>query len=228
MPIDAVIFDLDGVLVDSEPVWSEVRRAFVAAHGGCWADDAQERMMGMATAEWAAFLRDELRVPLPVDEIATGVVDAMVERSGREPPLLPGAVEAAHRLARRWPLGLASSSPTRLIGVVLEAAGLAALFAAVLSTEEVGLGKPAPDVYVAVAQRLGVPPRSCAAVEDSTNGLRAARAAGMRVIAVPTRSYPPDPGELARADAVLDSLDDLVEAVVDPLRSDGARRWSPT
>jgi HAD superfamily hydrolase (TIGR01509 family) len=219
MPIDAVIFDLDGVLVDSEPVWSEVRRAFVAAHGGRWAGDAQERMMGMATAEWAAFLRDELRVPLPVDEIAAGVVDAMVERSGREPPLLPGAVEAAHRLARRWPLGLASSSPTRLIGVVLEAAGLAALFAVVLSTEEVGRGKPAPDVYVAVAQRLGVPPRSCAAVEDSTNGLRAARAAGMRVIAVPTRSYPPDPGELARADAVLDSLDDLVDAVVDPLRS---------
>jgi HAD superfamily hydrolase (TIGR01509 family) len=219
MPIDAVIFDLDGVLVDSEPVWSEVRRAFVAAHGGRWADDAQERMMGMATAEWAAFLRDELRVPLPVDEIAAGVVDAMVERSGREPPLLPGAVEAAHRLARRWPLGLASSSPTRLIGVVLEAAGLAALFAVVLSTEEVGRGKPAPDVYVAVAQRLGVPPRSCAAVEDSTNGLRAARAAGMRVIAVPTRSYPPDPAELARADAVLDSLDDLLESVVDPLRS---------
>jgi HAD superfamily hydrolase (TIGR01509 family) len=173
-------------------------------------------MMGMATAEWAAFLRDELRVPLPVGEIAAGVVDAMVERSGREPPLLPGAVEAARRLARRWPLGLASSSPARLIGVVLEAAGLAPLFAAVLSTEEVGRGKPAPDVYVAVAQRLGVPPRSCAAVEDSTNGLRAARAAGMRVIAVPTRSYPPDPGELARADAVLDSLDELVEAVVDP------------
>lgn len=219
MSIDAVIFDLDGVLVDSEPVWYEVRRAFVAAHGGRWADDAQERMMGMATVEWAAFLRDELRVPLPVREIAAGVVDAMVERSGREPPLLPGAVEAARRLARRWPLGLASSSPARLIGVVLEAAGLAPLFAAVLSTEAVGRGKPAPDVYVAVAQRLGVAPRSCAAVEDSTNGLRAARAAGMRVIAVPTRSYPPDPGELARADAVLDSLDELVEAVVDPLTS---------
>jgi HAD superfamily hydrolase (TIGR01509 family) len=219
MSIDAVIFDLDGVLIDSEPVWSEVRRAFVEAHGGRWADDAQERMMGMATAEWAAFLHDELQVPLPADDIAARVVDAMVARFGREPPLLPGAVEIVHRLARRWPLGLASSSPTLLIDVVLEAAGLASLLAAVLSTEEVGRGKPAPDVYLAVAERLGVPSGSCAAVEDSTNGLRAARAAGMRVIAVPTRSYPPDPDELARADAVVDSLDDLTEAVVDPLTS---------
>ena len=219
MSTDAVIFDLDGVLIDSEPVWSEVRRAFVEAHGGRWADDAQERMMGMATAEWAAFVHDELQVPLPADDIAAGVVDAMVARFGREPPLLPGAIEAVHRLARRWPLGLASSSPSRLIDVVLEAAGLASLFAAVLSTEEVGRGKPAPDVYLAVARRLGVPPGSCAAVEDSTNGLRAARAAAMRVIAVPTRSYPPDPDELARADAVLASLDELTEAVVDPLGS---------
>lgn len=219
MSIDAVIFDLDGVLVDSEPVWSEVRRGFVDAHGGRWAEDAQERMMGMATAEWAAFLHDELQVPLPVDDLAAGVVDAMVEHYGRHPPLLPGAVEAVRRLAPRWPLGLASSSPARLIDVVLEAAGLVSLFAAVLSTEEIGRGKPAPDVYLAVAQGLGVPPGSCAAVEDSTNGLRAARAAGMRVIAVPTRSYPPDPGELARADAVLDSLDDLTGVVVDPLAS---------
>jgi HAD superfamily hydrolase (TIGR01509 family) len=219
MSIDAVIFDLDGVLVDSEPVWSEVRRGFVDAHGGRWAEDAQERMMGMATAEWAAFLHDELQVPLPVDDLAAGVVDAMVEHYGRHPPLLPGAVEAVRRLAPRWPLGLASSSPARLIDVVLEAAGLVSLFAAVLSTEEIGRGKPAPDVYLAVAQGLGVPPGSCAAVEDSTNGLRAARAAGMRVIAVPTRSYPPDPDELARADAVLDSLDDLTGVVVDPLAS---------
>jgi HAD superfamily hydrolase (TIGR01509 family) len=219
MSIDAVIFDLDGVLVDSEPVWSEVRRAFVDDHGGCWAADAQVRMMGMATDEWAAFLHDELRVPLPIDVIAAGVVDAMIERYGRQPPLLPGAVEAVRRVASGRTLGLASSSPARLIDVVLGAAGLASLFAVVLSTEEVGRGKPAPDVYLAVAQRLGVRPGSCAAVEDSTNGLRAARAAGMRVIAVPTRSYPPDPDELARADVVLGSLDDLTGAILDPLTS---------
>lgn len=217
MAIDAVIFDLDGVLIDSESIWGEVRRQFVEAHGGRWRPGAQEQMMGMSTGEWARFLHDDLGVPLPPGDIASGVVAALAERYGRQPPLLPGAVDAVRRLGRRWPLGLASSSPQRLIDAVLEAAGLAGAFRAVLSTEEVGPGKPAPDVYLAVAGRLGVPPSHCAAVEDSTNGLRSARAAGMRVIAVPNRAYPPDPAELARADAVVTSLAELTEAVVDPV-----------
>jgi HAD superfamily hydrolase (TIGR01509 family) len=216
MAIDAVIFDLDGVLIDSEPTWSEVRREFVLAHGGRWATDADERMMGMATLEWAQYLRDDLVVPLQVAEIANGVVDQMASRYGSHLPLFPGAVDAVRRLARRWPLGLASSSPSRLIAIALEASGLAPSFQAVVSTEEIGAGKPAPDVYLAVAGRLGVAPDHCAAIEDSTNGLRAARAAGMRVIAIPTASYPPDPIDLARADVVVEALDDLTEAVVDP------------
>jgi len=216
MPIDAVIFDLDGVLVDSEPVWADVRREFVEEHGGRWAPDAQERMMGMSTGEWATFLHDELDVALAVEDIASGVVDAMAACYRLRLPLLPGTVDAVRRLAHRWPLGLASSSPVRLITAALEASGLTAMFAVVVSTEEVGRGKPAPDVYVATARRLGVPPERCAAVEDSTNGLRSARSAGMRVIAVPTKDYPPDPEELACADAVVKSLADLDEAVIDP------------
>ncbi|HEY8525889.1 MAG TPA: HAD family phosphatase [Acidimicrobiales bacterium] len=216
MTIDAVVFDMDGVLVDSEPTWSDVRRRFVLAHGGRWPDGADRRMQGMATLEWARYLHDELGVDLPVPTIAERVVAEMAERHGDGPPLLPGAVEAVRRVARRWPLGLASSSPARLIARTLEAAGLAPSFSVVLSTEEIGAGKPAPDVYLEAARRLGVPPSRCAAVEDSTNGLRAARAAGMRVIAVPTRSYPPDPEELDRADAVLGSLAELTEEVVDP------------
>jgi beta-phosphoglucomutase-like phosphatase (HAD superfamily) len=214
--IDAVAFDLDGVLVDSEPTWTAVRREFVLAHGGRWPEGSDRRMMGMATMEWAAYLHDELGVALPVDAIAEQVVAAMATRVADGPSLLPGAVEAVRRTATRWPLGLASSSPSDLIERTLVAAGLRESFRVTLSTEEVGAGKPAPDVYLEVARRLGIPAERWTAVEDSTNGLRAARAAGMRVVAVPTDSYPPDPDELARADAVIASLDELNEAVVDP------------
>lgn len=216
MVIDAVIFDLDGVLIDSEPTWSEVRHRFVLAHGGDWPDGADRRMQGMATVEWATYLHDDLGVELPVPEIAERVITEMAARYGEAPPLLPGAVDAVQRVAQRWPVGLASSSPTRLIQRTLDASGLAASFSVTLSTEEVGAGKPAPDVYLQVARRLGTAPDRCTAVEDSTNGLRAARAAGMRVVAVPTRTYPPDPAELARADAVIDSLHDLTPHTIDP------------
>jgi HAD superfamily hydrolase (TIGR01509 family) len=216
MVIEAVAFDLDGVLIDSEPTWAHVRRRFVLGHGGRWPDGADRRMQGMATMEWARYLHDDLGVALPAAEIAERVVAEMADRFAGAPPLLPGAVEAVRRLAERWPLGLASSSPSRLIERVLASAGLASCFSVALSTEEVGAGKPAPDVYLEVARRLELPAERCAAVEDSTNGLRAARAAGMRVIAVPTRTYPPDPDELARADAVVGSLDELVDGVVDP------------
>lgn len=216
MPIKAVIFDLDGVLIDSESIWSQVRQEFVQSHGGRWIPDAQERMMGMSTTEWASFIHDDLKVTLPVADIVDGVVNEMAARYGQDPALLPGAVDAVRRLAEHWPLGLASSSPQRLISVVLDASGLQPLFQVVLSSENVARGKPAPDVYLEVASRLGAPPGQCAAVEDSTNGLKSARAAGMRVIAVPNGSYPPDPDELARADAVIDSLVELAPAVIDP------------
>ncbi|MEW9554018.1 HAD family hydrolase [Nonomuraea sp. NPDC050783] len=199
------MFDLDGVLVDSEPVWEEVRRAFVAGHGGTWQPDTQARLMGMSTGEWAAYLH-ELGVRMAPDEIAREVVERMAARYRDEVPLMPGAVEAVRRLAGRLTLGLASSSPRRLIEVVLDAAGLAECFAATVSTEEVERGKPAPDGYLEAARRMGVDPRGCVAVEDSSNGLRSAHAAGMRVVAVPHPRYPPDPDALALAWRVLPDL----------------------
>ncbi|MEV4075984.1 HAD family hydrolase [Nonomuraea fuscirosea] len=202
------MFDLDGVLVDSEPVWEEVRRAFVADHGGAWQPDTQSRLMGMSTPEWAAYLH-ELGVDLPPDEIARGVVDQMAARYRDEVPLMPGAVEAVRRLSERTTLGLASSSPRRLIDVVLDAAGLTESFAATVSTEEVPRGKPAPDGYLEAARRIGADPGGCVAVEDSSNGLRSAYAAGMRVIAVPHPRYPPAPDALALAWRVLPGLDAL-------------------
>ncbi|WP_312888746.1 HAD family hydrolase [Nonomuraea rhodomycinica] len=206
--MEACVFDLDGVLVDSEPVWEEVRRAYVADHGGTWRPETQSRLMGMSTQEWAAYLH-ELGVPLPPEEIARQVVDAMAARYREAIPFMPAARAAVRRLAERHTLGLASSSPRRLIDVVLDAAGLDDCFAATVSTEEVPRGKPAPDGYLEAAARLGVDPRACVAVEDSSNGLRSAYAAGMRVVAVPHPRYPPAPDALELAWLVIDDLDGL-------------------
>ena len=212
--IRAVVFDLDGVLIDSEPVWEQVRRGLVAERGGDWAPDAQRKLMGMSTPEWARYLSEDLGVGLPPDEVATVVTDRMAARYTEHVPLMDGAVEAVRRLAAHWPLGLASSSPPRLIETVLRSAGLSSCFAAVMSTEQVAHGKPAPDIYLAVTAELGYPPGDCAAVEDSSNGLRSAAAADLRVIAVPHPRYPPDPDALARASLVLPDLTGLtVEAV---------------
>ncbi|MBO0681858.1 MAG: HAD family phosphatase [Candidatus Dormibacteraeota bacterium] len=212
--VAAVIFDLDGVLIDSEPVWEEVRRAVVAEHGGSWQPDTQRRLMGMSTPEWAGYLSRELGVDMSPPEVAETVISGMAARFGDRPPLMPGAVEAVRRLAPRWPLGLASSSPRRLIGLTLERADLAHLFAASVSTEEVERGKPAPDVYLEVARRLGKDPGDCAAIEDSSNGLRSAAGAGLLVVAVPHPRYPPDPDALAGAGAVLSDLSGLTPELV--------------
>ena len=212
--IAAVVFDLDGVLIDSEPVWERVRRDLVAERGGYWAPDAQRKLMGMSTQEWARYLSDDLGVGLPPADAAAEVIDRMAASYREHLPLLPGAVESVHRLAARWPLGLASSAPAVLIETVLESASLQAFFQVKMSTEQVPHGKPAPDIYLAVTARLGCSPPDCAAIEDSSNGLRSAAAARLRVIAVPRPQYPPDPDALALASLVLPTLADLtVDAV---------------
>ena len=212
--IQAVVFDLDGVLVDSEPVWEQVRRGLVAERGGHWAPDAQRRLMGMSTPEWSRYLSEDLGVGLPADEVATLVVDRMAARYRERVPLIDGAVDAVHRIAARWPLAVASSAPATLIEIVLQSAGLRACFAVVKSTEQVAHGKPAPDIYLAVTAELGCPPPDCAAVEDSSNGLRSAAAAGLRVIAIPQPQYPPDPDALSQASLVLPSLAGLTADAV--------------
>jgi HAD superfamily hydrolase (TIGR01509 family) len=212
--IKAVVFDLDGVLVDSEPVWEQVRRGLVAERGGHWAPDAQRRLMGMSTPEWARYLSQDLGVALPPDQVAIQVIDRMTARYTEHVPLMDGAVEAVHRIAARWPLAVASSAPAVLIQTVLQSAGLRSCFSVVMSTEQVVHGKPAPDIYLAVTAALGFPPPDCAAVEDSSNGLRSAAAAGLRVIAIPQPQYPPDPDALARAGLVLPSLAGLTPDAV--------------
>jgi HAD superfamily hydrolase (TIGR01509 family) len=214
--IDAVVFDLDGVLIDSEPAWDAARRAVVAETGGRWRDDATRAMMGMSSPEWSRYLHDELGVPLEPDEINARVVSRLLDQYRRGLPLLSGAVDAVKRMSARWPLGLASSANRPVIEAVLEAARLTDRFAATVSGEEVARGKPAPDVYLAAADKLGVKPEDAAAVEDSTNGLRSAAAAGMLVVAIPDRAFPPADDALALAALVLHSLDELTpEAILD-------------
>jgi len=207
--IKAVVFDMDGVLIDSEPVWERVRRKFVADRGGRWAENAQDRMMGMSTAEWSAYISADFGVRLAPAQVAEQVIAAMAAEYRAHLPLLPGAVDAVRELSARWPLAVASSAPRSLIEAVLDASGLRPAFAAAVSSEEVARGKPAPDVYLEATARLGVPASACAAVEDSSNGLRSAAAAGLAVIAVPRPEYPPPAEALDHARLVLDSLTQL-------------------
>jgi len=213
--IEAVVFDLDGILIDSEHVWDEVRQQLAEERGGRWNDNASRDMMGMSSIEWSRYMRDVVGLTEEPEEISAEVVRRLEDRYRRELPLIPGAEQAVERLAARWPLALASSSNRELIDLVLESSGLGRYFEASVSSEEVARGKPAPDVFLEAARRLGVEPTHCAAVEDSENGILAAKAAGMRTIAIPNPHYPPHEDALAAADVVLASIEELTPATVE-------------
>jgi len=214
--IEAVVFDLDGVIVDSEHVWDEVRQRLAEDRGGRWHDRASRDMMGMSSLEWSRYMHDVIGLAEPPEQINAEVVRRLVAVYLEELPLLPGAVEAVEAVAARWPLALASSSNRELIDLVLSISGLERLFAATVSSEEVARGKPAPDVYLEAARRLDVPAERCAAVEDSENGILSAKAAGMRVIAIPNPQYPPADDALAAADLVLPTVADLTPSAIQP------------
>jgi HAD superfamily hydrolase (TIGR01509 family) len=213
--IDAVVFDLDGVIVDSEHAWDEARQQLAEERGGRWHEQASRDMMGMSSPEWSRYMHDVIGLRESPEEINAEVVRRLQAVYREGVPLIPGAVEAVKRTTARWPLGLASSSNREVIDFVLEASDLARSFAATVSSEEVSRGKPAPDVYLEAARRLDVEPARCAAVEDSENGISSAKAAGMRTIAIPNPRYPPAEDALAQADLVLDSIEELTAEVVE-------------
>ncbi len=217
MPVSAIVLDLDGVVVDTEEVWDRERRAYVDAHGGRWTEKATRKMQGMSSAEWASYLRDKLGADGELGEISSTVAAGVVAEIERELPLLPGAIRAINALASAFPLALASSANREVIDAVLDGAGVTARFGATVSSEEVPHGKPAPDVYLEAARRLGVDPAQCAAVEDSSNGLRSAHAAGMVVIATPNHAFPPAPDALALAAVVVDGIKDVTPELVTSL-----------
>jgi HAD superfamily hydrolase (TIGR01509 family) len=208
--VEAVIFDLDGVLIDSETVWDEVRQDFAARHGGVWTPTATRDMQGMSTSEWGAYLVSAVGVKLTPSEASAGVIAEMEKAYATHLPVIPGAVEAVRAVASRFPVAIASSAPAVLIKVFLDVTGLPVPVA--VSSEECAAGKPSPDVYLLAASRLGVEASSCYAVEDSTNGLKAALAAGMTVLAVPNPHFPPAEDVLAQV-RVLPSIADLPGAL---------------
>ena len=220
--IEAVVFDLDGVLLDTEELWDEARRQIAQERGGRWKPDAQRAMMGMSSPEWSRYMHDVIGVPDSPERISEEVVERLAELYRRELPLVDGAIEAVRRIGARWPLGIASSSNRPLIDLFLELTRTRELFRATVSSEEVARGKPAPDVYLEAARRLQVEPERCAAIEDSENGIRSAAAAGMYVAAIPNRAFPP--GEEARslADVMLDSVAELTPEAIE--RASPARR----
>jgi HAD superfamily hydrolase (TIGR01509 family) len=214
MAIDTVIFDLDGVLIETEQEWNDVRREFAAKHGGHWDEKDQPAVMGANSMQWAEYMRDQVGVALPPRQIYEGVINALCDRYSRHLPLIPGAWEAVTGLASRFRLGVASSSPLELIEHSLELAGLRTYFHVLVSSDEVATGKPAPDVYLEACRRLGTVPAKAVAIEDSSNGLRAAAAAGLAVIAIPNPAYPPAPDALALADVVLSSVGEVTGDII--------------
>jgi HAD superfamily hydrolase (TIGR01509 family) len=214
---DAVVFDLDGVIITSEALWTEMRHELTIEAGGTWREEAQELMQGMSSPEWTTYMRDELKVPLDDDEISAAVV-AKLDAAYREHlPLIDGAVGSVRALAERWPLALASSANREVIDLVLELSGLADSFRATVSSEEVANGKPSPDVYLEAAGRIETPPERCVAVEDSGNGIKAAHAAGMKVVAVPNPELAPDPEARRLAEVSIETIAELNPALIERL-----------
>jgi HAD superfamily hydrolase (TIGR01509 family) len=212
--IEAVVFDLDGVLVDSEGIWDEARRELALERGLAWPESAQRDMMGMSSLEWSRYMHERIGLSESPEEISDEVVRRLEDLYRRQLPLLDGAAESVQRMAARFRLALASSSNRPVIDLVLELAGLCGSFEVTVSSEEVGHGKPAPDVYLEALRRMVVEPGRAAAIEDSTNGLLSAHAAGMLVVAVPNPVFPPRPDALAAAAVVLGSLAELTPELV--------------
>jgi HAD superfamily hydrolase (TIGR01509 family) len=213
----AVVFDLDGVIVDSEHVWDAAREALARERGGRWPERAQQDMMGMSSLEWSRYMHDRVGLREPPEEISSEVVRRLESIYREELPLIDGAPEAVAALAKRWPLAIASSSNRPIIDLVLELSGLGRHVAATVSSEEVPRGKPAPDVYLEAARRLGADPARTAAIEDSHTGILSAKASGMRVVAIPNARYPPDEQALAAAETVLPSICELTPETIELL-----------
>ncbi|MFR9731726.1 HAD family hydrolase [Saccharopolyspora sp. MS10] len=218
----AVVFDMDGVLVESEHLWERMWARFAAARGATWTLEQTRQVQGMSAPEWAAFLAAFSGAAESVADTERLVVDDMIAAlDAGEIELLPGAERMVEEVSARAPIALASSAPRRVIDAVLDRHALTSGFSATVSSAEVPHGKPSPDVYLAAARELGPAPADCLAVEDSGNGLRAAAAAGMTVLAIPNRDYPPAASALAVASFVARDLDEvrvrLLESLTTPV-----------
>jgi HAD superfamily hydrolase (TIGR01509 family) len=209
-----VVFDMDGVIVDSEPLWVRARKELVRRANGRWIPEAETAMMGISSDRWSAYMRDNLALNMTSAQIRDDVIRRMVELYRNDVPLIAGAREAVEAIGRLWRVGIASGSDRVLLDTVLSSSGLAGYFAATVSGEDVAEGKPSPQIYEEACRRLGANPRACVAIEDSGTGIASALAAGMKVIAVPRPGFVPEADILGRATLVLPALTDLDPDVV--------------
>jgi mannitol-1-/sugar-/sorbitol-6-/2-deoxyglucose-6-phosphatase len=207
MPIEAIIFDMDGVLVDSEPYWQLSREEFARDLGKVWPSTYQHLTMGRSTVEWARIMQERLEIDTPLDEISADIKRRVIAHYEQELPTRPGALEAVQLAAAHFRVGLASGSPTEIIQRVMSLTGLDRVFEVIVYGDDVPNGKPAPDIYLEALKRLGVSPERAVGIEDSGNGIRSLKAAGMRVIAAPCPGSEPSDDALALADRVIDSME---------------------
>ncbi len=217
MPLQAVLWDMDGVLMDSEACWFESRIEFAERFGKIWTMNDQRVAMGRSTIEWAEVMRERLSLDLTLDQIMEEVITLVMDRLGERLPVLPGALEAVKLTATRYPIALASGSPTRVIDHVLNITGLHKVFQAVVYGDDMTRGKPDPEIWLTAADKLGVDVTLCAGIEDSGNGIRSLRAAGVYTIAVPSPGFPLSPDVLALADRVLPSLEHFTLDLLDSI-----------
>jgi HAD superfamily hydrolase (TIGR01509 family) len=207
--IEGVLFDLDGVLIDTEPIWERIRRDFAERRGGRWSGEVQAQMMGARTAEWSGALSRLVGGQVTPDAAAEAVVASLADAYREHLPVIDGAAGVVRALAERFRLGLVSGSPPALITLTLKLMGVSDCFEVAMSADDVQRGKPMPDPYLELARRMRLDPRVCAAVEDSANGIRSAAAAGAHVVAIPRGDHRPDPAALHLAEAVLGSIPEL-------------------
>ena len=218
--IKAIIFDMDGLLVDSEPMWDRARAEMAAQAGYDWTSDDHKAVMGISTEDWTIYMIERLELSMTPEAVAEFIILWMVERYKQQIPFFPGAVEAVQLAAQHFPIGLASGSPPQLIDIVVQDARLQGLFQVVLSADTVGAGKPSPDVYLEAARQMGFQPGHCVCIEDSGNGILAGKRAGMKVIAIPDPRFPPHLDKLIQADVVVDSLNAFSMEIIQHLSED--------
>ncbi len=207
MPIEAVIFDMDGVLVDSEVYWNKSRVEFARDRGKIWTDDYQRLAMGRSTVGWATVMREKLQLDESIDDIIAEMKGRVIAHYERRMPTRPGAIESVHRMKQHFRVGLASGSPTEIIKAVLRITGLDQVFEVMIYGDDIPRGKPAPDIYLEAMAQLGVSPDVTVGIEDSANGLRSLKAAGMAAVAAPSPDFPLPPEILELADARIDTLE---------------------
>ncbi|MCS6834587.1 MAG: HAD family phosphatase [Anaerolineae bacterium] len=209
MSFDAIIFDMDGVLVDSEVYWLKSRQEFAQARGKVWTDADQRQAMGRNTVEWAEVMRERLSLDEAAEAIMSEMIDRVKAHYDERLPLRPGALEAVRVASGRARVALASGSPTAIIQHVMRLTGLDSVFEVMVYGDDYPNGKPAPDVYLGACERLGVDPRRCVGIEDSGNGIRSVVAAGMVCVAAPSPAFPLSEELLALCARKVDTMEAL-------------------